>query len=182
MNFEEVLKVSAAIIVSLGGSTLLIAATSNWLANLWATRMLQNERAKHEQALEEIKARTDGLKQKELTRHFDKLAIYKDVIHVICEMLRELEAVSIQKQNTISPEIERSFALNRTKAYGYISLVSSQDVMDSYNELIDTLIPVMYEGERTTWEHIRSKADAMLNSMRKDIGITEGDIVYKGKR
>lgn len=182
MSIEEVLKISTAIIASLGGSALLIAAFSNWLAKLWATRMLQNERAKHEEALEDIKAKIVALKQKELTRHFDKLAIYKDIVHIVCEMLRELEAVATKKQTNISPEAERTFALNRTKAYGYISLISSQEVMDRYNDLIDALIPLVYEGQTTTWQQIRAKADAMLNSMRKDLGITEGDIVYRGAR
>ena len=190
---EEILKIATAIIASLGGSALLLGAFSHWLGGLWAKRMLQDERAKHEQslqelkakneaALEDLKAQIDTLKQKELNRYFDKLAIYKDVIHIVSEMLRELEAMASLKQASINPEVEHSFALNRNKAYGYISLVSCQEVLDKYNDMIDFFIPIVYEGGEATWEEMRDKADSMLNSMRKDLGINEGNIVYRGAR
>ena len=193
MNTEEIFKIAAAIIASLGGSALLLGVFSHWLGSLWAKRMLQDERAKHEKSLQELKAKNeaaledlksqiDTLKQKELSRHFDKLAIYKDVIHIVSEMLRELEAVATDKQESISSEVEHSFALNRNKAYGYISLVSCQEVLDKYNEMIDFFIPLIYEGADATWEEMRDKAVSMLNAMRKDLGINEGDVLYRGSR
>jgi oligoendopeptidase F len=193
MTIDEILKIAASIIVSLGGSALLLGAFSHWLGSIWAKRMLQNERSKHEEslqrlkakneaALEDLKAQIDTLKQKELSRHFDKLSIFKDIVHIISEILRELEAVATSKQETISKEVEHSFALNRNKAYGYISLVSSQEVMDCYNEMIDFFIPLLYEGKQATWAEMREKADLMLNAMRNDLGIKEGNIVYKGER
>lgn len=193
MNMEEIFKISAAIITSLGGSALLLGAFSHWLGSIWAKRMLQSERAKHEESLqrlkaknetvlEELKAQIDTLKQKELNRHFDKLIIYKDVIHIVSEILRELEAVSTSKQEFISVDVEHSFALNRNKAYGYISLVSCQNVLDRYNDMIDFFIPLVYEGKKATWEEMREKADLMLNAMRLDLGINEGEVVYKGGR
>ncbi|BBM01124.1 hypothetical protein [Microbulbifer sp. GL-2] len=193
MSTEEIFKIAAAIIASFGGSALLLGAFSHWLGSLWAKRMLQDERAKHEESLqklkakneailEDLKAQIDTLKQKELNRHFDKLAIYKDVIHIISEILRELEAIATSKQESISSEIEHSFALNRNKAYGYISLVSCQDVLDRYNEMIDFFIPLLYEGEHATWAELREKADSMLNAMRVDLEINEGEVMYRGTR
>lgn len=193
MNADEIFKIATAIIASLGGSALLLGAFSHWLGGLWAKRMLQNERAKHEEslqklkskneaALEDLKAQIYTLKQKELNRHFDKLAIYKDVIHIVSEILRELEAISSSKQESVNSEVEYAFALNRNKAYGYISLVSCQEVLDRYNDMIDFFIPLIYEGEQATWEEMRDKADLMLNAMRIDLGINEGEIIYRGTR
>ncbi|MCH7373902.1 hypothetical protein MM182_00635 [Aeromonas sp. MR19] len=179
---KDIFEISLAIIASLGGSALLLATFSSWLGNIWAKRMLQNERAKNESVLEELKKELDVLKHKELTRHFDKLAIYKDVVHLISEILRELEAVALLKQKNINPDIENSFSLCRNKAYGYISLVSTQEVMDKYNDMIDFFIPIMYEGQSTTWEEMRTKADTLLNEMRADLGIKDGQIVYRGSR
>lgn len=193
MSIEEIFKITAAIITSLGGSALLLGAFSHWLGGIWAKRMLQNERAKHEESLqklkakneavlEELKAHIDTLKQKELNRHFDKLTVYKDVVHIVSEILRELEAVATSKQESISAEVEHSFALNRNKAYGYISLVSCQDVLDRYNDMIDFFIPLLYEGKKATWKEMREKADLMLNAMRIDLGINEGEVIYRGVR
>lgn len=189
----DILQIALAIIASLGGGALILAAFSHWLGSLWAKRMLQNERAKHEESLQQLKAKNDAaledlraqidtLKQKELNRHFDKLAIYKDVIHIVSEILRELEALSTSTQKKMSQEVEHSFALNRNKAYGYISLVSCQDVLDKYNDMIDFFIPLLYEGKQASWFEMRSKADLMLNAMRIDLGINEGQVVYRGRR
>ncbi|WP_299775907.1 hypothetical protein [uncultured Pseudoteredinibacter sp.] len=182
MNIDEIFKIAIAVIASIGGSAILLAAFSSWLGSLWAKRMLQNERAKHSEVLEGIKKELDILKQKEITRHFDKLAIYKDVVHLISEILRELEAVGTEKQDKISPEVEHAFALSRNKAYGYLSLVSTQDVMDKYNDMIDFFIPIMYEGQSASWIDMRSKADALLNAMRLDLGIRDSSIIYQGAR
>lgn len=182
MSVKEIFEVSMAIIGSLGGAALLLAAFSSWLGNVWAKRMLQTERAKNEKVLEEVKKELDILKQKELTRHFDKLAIYKDIVHLISEILRELEAVSSAKQARVSFDVEHSFSLCRNKAYGYISLVSTQEVMDKYNDMIDFFIPIMYEGKSATWVEMRTKADALLNEMRADLGIKDSEIIYRGSR
>jgi hypothetical protein len=182
MSIDEIYKIAAAVIASIGGSALILAAFSSWLGGVWAKRMLQNERAKHSETLESIKKELDLLKQKELTRHFDKLTIYKDVVHLVSEILRELGAVSTSKQGSINPDVEHSFSLCRNKAYGYISLVSTQEVMNKYNDMIDFFIPIMYEGESASWKEMREKADALLNAMRLDLGIKEGNIVYRGAR
>ena len=182
MGIEDIFKVSAAIIASLGGGALIIAAAANWIAGIWAKRMLQNERAKHSEKLESIKAELDLLTQQNVTRHHDRLSTYREVIQMISEILRELEAVALGKQKEINIESERNFALNRTKSYGYIALVSNQEVMNKYNELFDFLIPIIYEEKQGTWADMREKADALLNSMRRDLGINDGDIIYKGER
>lgn len=179
---NEIFAIAGAVITSIGGGALIVAACANWLAGIWANRMLQNERAKHAEKLESIKLELDVLKQKNVTRHQDKLNAYRDVISILSEILRELEAVAIGKQKTISNEAEIYFSKNRTKAYGYISLVSNQEVMDQFNDLFDFLIPIIYEGKEGSWVDMRRKADAMLNAMRRDLGVNDGDIVYRGAR
>ena len=85
MDIEDIFKISAAIIASLGGGALIIAACANWLAGIWAKRMLQNERARHSEKLENIKTELDLLKQKDVTRHHDRLSTYRDVIQMISD-------------------------------------------------------------------------------------------------
>ena len=104
----------------------------------------------------------------------------KDIIHFICEILRELEAVDLGTKAQVSQSVKDNFSLLRNKAYGYITLVSNQDVMDKYNDLSDYLLPIMFEGQTGEWVEMRIKADSMLNAMRKDLGINEGEVVYRG--
>jgi|GEM_PF-5997416 len=178
---DDIFKIAGAVIASLGGGALIVAAFSHWLGGIWAKRMLQNERAKHSEKLEELKQELDTLKAKDLTRHHDKLVIYRDVVHIVSEILRELEAVSLGKKEKFDQAVEQNFSLNRNKAYGYIALVSSQEVMDRYNEMIDFFIEIMYEGAPGTWHQMREKADQMLNAMREDLGI-EDTVNYRGRR
>jgi len=178
---EAVFQVAAAVIASLGGGALIVIACSHWLGGIWAKRMLQSERAVHAEKLESYRKELDILRQKDLTRHHDKLDLYRDVVVIVSEILRELEAVSLRKRESFDPAVEESFALNRHKAYGYISLVSQQEVMDRYNEMIDFFIPVIYEKRSATWKEMREKADQMLNAMRQDLGI-EDQVLYQGER
>ncbi len=181
MTYTDVLSIAGAVIASFGGGALIVAAFSHWLGNIWAKRMLQNERALHSTKLAEIQTALDSIKHKDITRHNDKLSVYRDAIDLVSEMLRELESVANKKQSTINSDIEHSFSVNRNKAYGYISLVSSQVVMNKYNELIDFMIPVIYHNEACTWSEIREKSDDMLNAMRQDLGFGDSDISYQGK-
>merc|ERR1711916_249141 len=122
---------------SLGGSAFLLVVFSSWLGKVWADRLMQNERSKHEQllnelqikndlVLEHVRAEVDYLKHKELGRHFDKLSIYREVVLVVAEILRELEGNFFSKKTSIAKDVENNFALNRYKLYGFISLASSQ--------------------------------------------------------
>jgi len=182
MTTETIFEIALAIIASLGGGALIVAAFAHWLGGIWAKRMLQDERAKHSEKLENFKKELDLIKQKDLTRHQDKLNIYRDVIHIVSEMLRELEAVSLGSQDSVDPAVEKNFAINRNKAYGYIALVSNQEVMDRYNEMIEFFIPLIYEGKNGEWVDMRSKADNMLNAMRKDLYSVTDEITYRGAR
>lgn len=55
MGIMEILQVAGAIIVSLGGGTALVFGLSSWLGKVWANRILENEKSKHNIELEEYK-------------------------------------------------------------------------------------------------------------------------------
>ena len=54
--------------------------------------------------------------------------------------------------------------------------------MDRYNDMIDFFIPILKEGEKATWVEMREKSDAMLNTMRRDLGIEDEGVFYQGAR
>ena len=93
--------------------------------------------------------------------------------------MREIEAIETGKQNEINPDVEYQLSLDRNKVYGNIALVSNQEVMDRYNELLDYLI--CHQDQEFKWENMRTKADALLNSMRKDLGVDDGAVSYRGE-
>lgn len=56
MNIDDILKISAAIIASLGSGTIIVFAFSNWLGKVWANRILEKDRAKYAAQIEMLKS------------------------------------------------------------------------------------------------------------------------------
>ena len=81
---------------------------------------------------------------------------------MICEIIREIEGFALGRKPAIDRAVEAMFSLNRNKAYGYISLVSNQEVLDRYSDLMDYFgFPSYMKAARNPWEEMRDKADAM---------------------
>ena len=56
MNLEDIWKIAAAILTSLGGGALIVAAFSSWLGKVWANRILEKDRAKYQTEIEILKS------------------------------------------------------------------------------------------------------------------------------
>jgi len=57
MTPRDIFSLAAAIIGSLGGGAVLVLALSSWLGKVWANRILEGDKAKYAQALEDLKSR-----------------------------------------------------------------------------------------------------------------------------
>ena len=93
MNIVDILKLGSAVVVSLGGSSLILLALSSWLGRVWAERILERQKAIYAVDLEEFKKKlvleTEShkirLKKSELifAREFDAasslVALVKDI-------------------------------------------------------------------------------------------------------
>lgn len=55
MEIEDILRISGAVIVSLGGSAVIVIGFSGWLGKLWANRLMARETAKHAESLENLR-------------------------------------------------------------------------------------------------------------------------------
>ena len=56
MNIKDIISIGASVIASIGGSSLLIYAFSNWLGKIWASRMMEKEKASYSQELEKLRS------------------------------------------------------------------------------------------------------------------------------
>ena len=57
MTPSDIFHLAAAIIASLGGGAALVFAFSSWLGKVWANRILEGDKAKYAQELEDLKSR-----------------------------------------------------------------------------------------------------------------------------
>ena len=75
MALTEMLKLIAAVTLSFGSGAVIVIALSKWLGDLWASRILQGERAKLEQQLADH-AHERGLAKSSYDRYLDLILEY----------------------------------------------------------------------------------------------------------
>ena len=199
MEFADILKVGTTVIVSLGGSGLIVFSLSSWLGKIWAERLMTQERASHEQQLAELRSRLEKSNQEELSKlktgleiyrdtylkdHNDKLAIYRLAIDVISDFLADMSLIRLGQR----PEgnVLDRFNRGRLKAHGYLAMLAPQKVMNAYDKLIDHIFETLEQGEQQNsheqWKETRMLAYALLNEVRRDVGIDKSEVDYHGTR
>ena len=102
MNITEIIQISTAIIISLGGSSLILIGLSSWLAKVWANRIMQDEKSKHDRELANLREELRGRVEK-------RVYIYKIQYEKEFEIYQELWATLIplyQKTTLLRPIID----------------------------------------------------------------------------
>ncbi|HEY0681069.1 MAG TPA: hypothetical protein VGD45_01935 [Steroidobacter sp.] len=197
MEIRDALEVGSVVIASLGGGALLIFAMSNWLGRVWADRLMQAERAKHDAELEQLRAQLHTKTSNEIelvkrrldiatTSHLrevqEKIAIYRSVIDLVSEILGDFDRTYLDGK--LSPDAQTRydrFNRGRMKAYGYMAMLAPQAVMDSFDAVVDHLMMIWNGSEPYEWTKVRTLAIAMINAIRQDIGLDKAPIEYRGK-
>ncbi|PTU29128.1 hypothetical protein [Stenotrophobium rhamnosiphilum] len=55
MNFDDIVKIAGVMLTALGGAVAILFGFSSWLGKVWADRLLHQEKAKHDSALEGLR-------------------------------------------------------------------------------------------------------------------------------
>ena len=80
---EDIFKVSAAILASLGGGVLIVGAFTKWLGDLWAKRLIQEEKAKLDLDIESYKVKlrkSEFLFEKEYEATSEFVALLRSIL------------------------------------------------------------------------------------------------------
>lgn len=78
MNQSEVWSIALSVLASLGGGGVIIFAFSNWLGKIWASRIMESEKARYSHELEKSKAELSMMatdrerKLKSLMDHYER--------------------------------------------------------------------------------------------------------------
>jgi hypothetical protein len=199
MTMGEVWDVAGAVILSVGATTAIVLALSSWLGKVWATRIMDKERAAHSQELEKL--RDDLQRNSNLTiEHFkrvldqqiadatrdkdEKLRIYRATTDIVVTLLADLDELH-SGQGAITTFLTKSvkeFNRERMRVYAYMAMHAPQSVMDANDELSDHLIDVLQGEVPYEWPQVRARAINLLNRIRVDVGIDKNPIEYRGRR
>ncbi len=90
MTIADAWNVASAVLVSLGGGGLIVAAFSNWLGKVWADRLMQRDLARHAEELEKLRSNLEQ-SQRLLQGEIEKtLFVTKTHFETEFQILREI--------------------------------------------------------------------------------------------
>ena len=171
----EAFEIAQAVLLSVGGGSIIVFALSSFLGKVWAKRILQNEKQEHDKELSEFKAKLDSLIQKDTLNYQQKLDLYKVVSNPLIEL------VALLSKNGLTNEHVHEFDRQRLHITAQLALFAPQTVFNAFSEMIDYIYDSL-ENEDYSFYVFRDKALSYLSEMRKDIGIYSDEISYNGHR
>ena len=172
---KEAFEIAQAVLLSLGGGSILVFALSSFLGKIWAQRILQNEKMEHDRELSEFKSHIEALAHKNSLNYQQKLELYK----IVSAPLVELVALITKKG--LTQDHVNEFDRQRLHITAQLALFAPQNVFEAFNDMIDYIYDSL-EKEDFLFHVFRIKALTFLSEMRKDIGIYKDSVSYKGHR
>lgn len=195
MTSSDFAAIAFYLLGSVGGAGFIFFALSSWLGKVWAQRIMDQERAKHERDLAELRNKLEHQTQTNLKaletdlsifkeHHLrglnDKLATYRMAVDLVAEILGDFDKAYDNGQ-LLSPDKIDAHNRQRMRLYGYLSMVASQDIMDAQDRLIDHLLLIVHKQEDYVWKEVRALVLDLINQIRKDLKFDAAPIAYNGK-
>jgi hypothetical protein len=178
MGLKELAELSASVLVSLGGSGAILLGLSNWFGKLWAERLMEKERARYQLALEGFKAQLDRESDLKGQTLREKLALYKDVIPPIVDLI----TLTLDTPQRNSKDAILEFERKRLATTALLGMFAPLPVFEAYNVVIDYLFDCLDGKGIYNFSKFRVLSFEMLSAIRQDIGISEERLIYKGPR
>jgi hypothetical protein len=190
MTFEETIKIASAVLLSIGSGGIIVFALSSWLGKVWANRIMDKERAAFERELAELKSKLEKENSQSVEKlktdleifrdtHLrglsDRLEAYRHAIDIISDLCTDVHNVGTNHE--LGNKVVTEFNRGRLKAFGYLSILAPQDVMNAYVVLTDYLFAVATGGAKYDWIEIRRLTYILVNAIRMDIGIADKELV-----
>lgn len=195
MTLQEVLTIGAWVVASLGGGGLIVLGLSSFLGKVWADRLMESERARHNQELERLRATLSAenekavaqmrteleiYRERHLKAHRDKVEMYRMATDIIAAILANFDRAHRLTPAQAAQALD-SFNLDRIRLYGYLAMMVPQEVMDAHDALIDHLILIANGTVPYQWQQVRTLGIQFVNAVRKDLAIDAQAIEYRGK-
>lgn len=193
MTWEETFRLVGTSLFSIVSAGALIFGLASWLGKVWAERILRQETHELQQQLREkqhqydlsIKAaekQLDLAKEAHSAARTDKVQIYREAIDLVAGLLARLDAHSM---NRLPPDQAAQhydiFNEQRMRLYGHMAMLAPQAVMDAQDKLMELLLNISHGRQPYEWDLVRERALALINEVRKDIGIDQSPIHYNGE-
>jgi len=152
IDFTGIFAVAAAILFSLGGGAIIVFALSRWLANVWAGRILEQERQRLQQEMEILIRR-------------------RNVYSKLATSLR----VFLKKTDDRSQDMRQRFL----EAYDEASVWAPDSVMNSIGVLLDLIHANTVKKGSVDEQALRKAFAECMTEIRKDAGFASTNFSYR---
>lgn len=192
MTTDDIWNVAAAVVTAVGGGGVIVAALSGWLGKVWAEKLMVKEKARYdaelatfrsrienenESKLAQLKHELDVFKETQMKGLSDKLNSYRQTIDFFAEACADI--LQTLKVGAINPSVVDVFHRRRMKAFGYLAMLASQEVLDRFAELSDYVEDVAESKIPFDIIELRKLTFEFVNAMRKDVGINPSEMKWR---
>lgn len=143
MQFDALLSIAGSVLVALGGGTVMVFALSKYLGGVWASRILEQERAA-------------------LGREHELLVRRRNIYAKLSQSLR----VFLRTEDPTSLEQRQAFLA----AYDEAALWAAEEVIDAVSSFLDMNAKNVAAPGSVSMEAQRAAYAKCISVMRKDCG------------
>lgn len=164
---QQIFEVAAAIIASVGGSSVIILGLSSWLGKVWANRILENEKAAHDKELQGYRSKLEQelskmevFQEKALyiskAQYDNEYSIYREIWETMRECIVKTSMLYPKVGNLPSDEKEKE-EYQKKKYDEYI------DAFNQFSKTIDKAAPFYKEDFYNSFVTIRKMCSEVGN-------------------
>ncbi len=139
MNYEDIFKIAAAILTSVGSSAIIIISLSSWLSKVWANRILEKDKLKYSSELEQIKAKLQKENEKQkfvFSMYFEgQFKIYNNLWLSLVNLESEVEKLWKSATNTNLSSFIKAIEKAKTQIKNSALLIEKEH----YNQILESL-------------------------------------------
>lgn len=176
MNVEDIIKIAAAIVASLGGGAAIIIAVAKWCGDILAQKLLSNVEHRHEKEIEHYKATLQDMSVKfsamvdysmEIaTKQYDmELEIYQQIWKALYEMFICLEYI-YDFEHPVSSDPENYVKVLNDHCNDFNNKLSS------FKKQVDSVAPFYRDNAYDLLCKIGNKGIELLNIFNKSISVS----------
>ena len=177
MNPSDLGKIALTVLASLGGGGAIVLGMSNWLGKIWADRLMQKEKAHYESQLEDFKARLNRESERTTQTFREKLSLYKEALEPVLELVMYMQL----DPSGLTPELTKEFEKKRLKTTALLGMFATISAFESYNSVVDYLFDSLEGKRQFHFDAFRVLGFQFLTAVRQDVGIADGELVYRGR-
>lgn len=177
MDTKIVYEVAQAILLSVGGASIIIVGLSGWLGKVWANRLMESDRAKYQTKLTELRAQLE--KEADHGNHLlrQKIELYKEVANPVIDLITKA-----QHNGTLTHEDLKEFDSQRLSTTALLAMFAPHAVFEKYNDMIDYIYDSVEGKQQWEFNIFRDSALVFLSEVRRDVGLYKDNLSYSGTR